>query len=97
MSSVLENEAIRTSALMLGTEQYRQLCESGLIPEKTELLAGVVVKKMGKSPLRSWTVEFLAEWLKSHVGNQRFVRLEQPMTFSDSEPEPGAPRRKHSR
>ncbi len=88
MSSVLDNPAIRESALRLGVDQYHRLCEAGIIPEKTELLSGIVVSKMGKSPLHTWTVEFLADWLRGCSLDGFSVRVEQPLTLVESEPEP---------
>ena len=88
MSSVLDNPGVRGSALRLDVDQYHRLCDSGIVPEKTELLSGIVVSKMGKSPLHTWTVEFLAEWFRVLLLPTQTLRIEQPLTLSDSEPEP---------
>lgn len=88
MSSVLDNPMIRESALRLDVEQYHRLCESGVIAERTELIDGIVVRKMGKSPLHTWTVEFLAEWFRAQLPAGHTVRVEQPLTLTTSEPEP---------
>ncbi len=88
MSSILDNPAVSSSALRLDVNQYHKLCESGIIPERTELLSGIIVEKMGKSPLHTWTVQFLADWLQRSLAGNQSIRVEQPLTFSDSEPEP---------
>lgn len=88
MASTLDNPGVRRSALKLGVDQYHRLCESGIVPERTELLGGIVVEKMGKSPLHTWTVSFLAEWLRKLITETQTVRVEQPLTLGDSEPEP---------
>ncbi len=88
MSSILENPSVSASALRLDVEQYHQLCESGIIPERTELLSGIIVEKMGKSPLHTWTVQFLSEWLQLALAEGQSVRVEQPITLNGSEPEP---------
>ncbi len=88
MQSLLENAEIRDAVLRLDVDQYHRLCSSGIIPERTELLEGVVVEKMGKSPLHSWTVSFLEEWFRTHLPPELFVRVEQPLTIGASEPEP---------
>ena len=88
MSSILDNPAVSSSALRLDVNQYHKLCESGIIPERTELLSGIIVEKMGKSPLHTWTVQFLADWLQRSLASNQSIRVEQPLTFSDSEPEP---------
>lgn len=88
MQSLLENSEIRDAVLRLDVDQYHRLCSSGIIPERTELLEGVVVEKMGKSPLHSWTVGVLDEWFRTHLPPDFFVRVEQPLTIGASEPEP---------
>ena len=79
MSSVLDNPGVRNSALRLNVDQYHRLCDSGIVPEKTELLSGIVVAKMGKSPLHTWTVAFLADWLRMFLSSSQTLRIEQPL------------------
>ncbi len=88
MSSMLDIPAIRQAALAVTVEQYHRLGQTGVIPKKTELLRGVIIKKMIKSPLHSWLVQVLSDWLKARVPDGMHVRQEQPLTFADSEPEP---------
>ena len=88
MPSILDNPAIRQAALVVTVEQYHRLGETGVIAEKTELLKGVIVEKMVKSPLHSWLVQSLVEWLRKDLPPGLHVRQEQPLTFADSEPEP---------
>jgi Uma2 family endonuclease len=88
MSSILDNPTVRDAALRLLPGQYHQLCRAGIIQENTELIDGIVVKKMGKSPLHTWTVEFLADWFRARGQIGQCVRVEQPLTLSASEPEP---------
>lgn len=88
MSSLLDNPAIRQAALSVTVEQYHRLGETGVIGENTELLQGVIVEKMVKSPLHSWLVQYLVEWLRNGLQPGAHVRQEQPLTFADSEPEP---------
>jgi Uma2 family endonuclease len=88
MQSLLENPVIRDAVLRLDIEQYHRLCSSGIIPESTELLEGVVVEKMGKSPLHTWTVAFLEEWFRCHLQTGLMLRVEQPLTLGNSELEP---------
>ncbi len=88
MSSILENPSVSASALRLDVQQYHKLCASGIIPERTELLSGVVIEKMGKSPLHTWTVQFLSDWFEKALAADQSLRVEQPITLTDSEPEP---------
>jgi Uma2 family endonuclease len=72
----------------LSVEAYHVLGEGGLIPERTELLYGVVYHKMAKSPYHSFLVQLLLKLLQDAVPRGFFVRAEQPITCADSEPEP---------
>jgi len=69
-------------------DQYGRLTEEGIIPENTELIRGVILKKVGKSPLHTWIVQSLVERLKAMLPDGVHVRQEQPLTLRDSEPEP---------
>ena len=72
----------------LSVEAYHTLGEAGLIPERTELLYGFVYHKMSKSPLHSFLVQLLQDMLHGVVPASFVVRIEQPITCADSEPEP---------
>ena len=89
MSSVLgPPEAIQRFSIRLNVDQYHQLCDAGIVTERTELLSGIVVEKMGKSPLHTWTVAFLSDWLRNLLPSNTTLRVEQPLTLNGSEPEP---------
>lgn len=72
----------------LSVPAYHVLGETGLIPEKTELLYGCVYEKMPKSPLHRLLVMRLLRLLLSLVPAGFHVQPEQPITCGDSEPEP---------
>jgi Uma2 family endonuclease len=88
MLSVLEEPAIRARAFLLSVEAYHHLFDLGEVPENFELIRGVVVQKMPKSPLHSSIVELLSDHFSLSLPQGWFVRQEQPVTLSDSEPEP---------
>lgn len=57
--------------------------------DRVELLRGYLVRKMSKSPLHSAIVHFLAELLTTFCRDRGLVVYkEEPITLSDSEPEP---------
>jgi len=87
-SSLLDVPTVRERALRFTVEQYHLLGETGLIPEKIELLDGVIVEKMPKSPLHVYTTEGIASLLRPVVPGAWSVRQEQPITCQNSEPEP---------
>jgi Uma2 family endonuclease len=72
----------------LSVAAYHALGELGLIPEKTELLYGFVYTKMPKSPLHCPLVWRLRQLLEQTVPPGCFVDGEQPISCTDSEPEP---------
>lgn len=72
----------------LSVSAYHILGETGLIPEKTELLYGCVYEKMPKSPLHRLLVMRLLRLLQALVPAGFHVQPEQPLTCADSEPEP---------
>jgi len=72
----------------LGVKAYHALGELGLIPEKTELLYGQVFHKMPKSPLHRLLVMRLLALLQRMIPSGLHVQVEQPITCTDSEPEP---------
>ena len=59
MSNVLDVPEVRAAAVRLTPAQYHRLYDMGVIPERTELLSGILVEKMPKSPLHTWMVAFL--------------------------------------
>jgi Uma2 family endonuclease len=72
----------------LSTDAYHTLSDAGIIPERTELLYGVVYRKMSKSPLHSYLVQLLQELLLNRLSAGLCLRVEQPLTLLNSEPEP---------
>ena len=86
--ALLEDPAIRQRAFAFTVAQYHALGEQGLISEQVELLEGVIVEKMSKSPLHSSVAQKLARKLRAAAGETYDVRQEQPITCETSEPEP---------
>jgi Uma2 family endonuclease len=88
MLSILEKPSIRHAALRITVAQYHRLSEQAIISESTELLRGVIIEQMTKSPLHTYVVRLLVKWLESLGDATCHVRKEEPLTLSDSEPEP---------
>ncbi|MBE7502403.1 MAG: Uma2 family endonuclease [Verrucomicrobiales bacterium] len=72
----------------LDVKAYHALGELGLIPERTELLYGQIIRKMSKSPFHSYLHQSLSELLQAALPPGTYCRSEQPLTGHDSEPEP---------
>ena len=86
---MLDQPEIRERIHPISVATYHALGEMGLVDEKVELLRGYLVDKMSKSPLHSSLVRRLFRLLQEHVRAAGFELFkEDPLTFSDSEPEP---------
>jgi Uma2 family endonuclease len=72
----------------LSVRAYHALGQMGLLPEKTELLYGQIIQKMSKSPYHTCLQQFLAELIQPVLPCGLYLRVEQPITCLDSEPEP---------
>ena len=88
MASILDQPAMRQATLPMTVEQYHHLSEQSIISERTELLRGVIIEQMTKSPLHTYVVQFLVKWLESVIDANYHVRKEEPLTLAESEPEP---------
>jgi len=85
---MLEQPAIRKQVQPLTVETYHRLGELGLLGEKVELLRGVIVQQMSKSPIHCAVLQRLLRLLRAACEPEYEVRQEQPLTLADSEPEP---------
>ncbi len=88
MIAVLENPNIRQLARPLSIKGYHLLRDWGIVAIKTELIRGVVVDKMSKSPLHTYVVNVLFGLLEERLPETHWLRKEDPLTLADSEPEP---------
>ncbi len=92
MLPILELPLVRQQAVSISVATYHAMAGQGLVERNTELLRGVIVEKMSKSPLH----EFLADQLYRLAADAAeeagpagmVVRKEAPLTLADSEPEP---------
>lgn len=88
MTSLLELPAFRARVHRMSVEEYHRAGETGVLSDDVELLRGIVVTKMSKSPLYELVSQKLMKRLLAQVPNGFEVRREGPLTLRDSEPEP---------
>jgi Uma2 family endonuclease len=88
MSAILEIPEVRQRVSRLSVEEYRRLNEFNDNGRRTELIRGIVIEKMSKSPLDSSIAKRLYDLIARLLTNGFVVRREDPLTFADSEPEP---------
>jgi Uma2 family endonuclease len=88
MTSLLELPAFRERVHRLSVEEYHRAGEIGLLSHDVELLRGIILTKMPKSPLHELVSQKLMKRLLAAVPEGFEVRREGPLTLRDSEPEP---------
>ena len=86
--SILEKSAIRKRVTPISIQGYHELFRLGYIPEKTELIEGVIVEKTLKDSIHASLVQRLSLFFIQSVSNEYHVRQENPLQLNDSEPEP---------
>lgn len=87
MLPVLENPEFRRRALPISVPAYHSMSQQGLVAQRAELIRGVIIEKMPKSPLHSRITSILHRELMLALPGF-WVRKEDPLTLADSEPEP---------
>jgi Uma2 family endonuclease len=88
MVAILEIPEVRQRVSPLTVEEYHQLGEFNENGRRTELIRGIVIEKMSKSPLHSGISKRLYDRIISLVAQEFVVRRDDPITLADSEPEP---------
>jgi len=86
--TIAEEPQIRSMAIGISREMYHKLFEQGKIPEKTELLEGVIISKMPKSPLHTEFLKRLMNIFGMKLVGEYEIRKEEPLIILESEPEP---------
>jgi Uma2 family endonuclease len=72
----------------VSVEEYHRLGEFNENARRTELMGGIVIEKCPKSPLHVFLAARIRELLQRRVSKDFLIRMESPLTLSDSEPEP---------
>lgn len=83
-NALLEVPAIRERAMRFSVEDYHRYAEG----QPTELLRGIILQKMSKSPLHYDTIELLRAMLTGQIPKGFALRQGGPLTLDNSEPEP---------
>lgn len=71
-------------------QQYHEMIDKGILgPEdNVELLEGLLVRKMPTNPPHSYVKTLILRWLVRMLPPTWFPHVQDPVTTSDSEPEP---------
>src|SRR6218665_2056605 len=87
-AQILEIPEVRARISPVTVEQYHQFPELNTNGRRTELIRGIVVEKMSKSPLHSGIASALYDLLRPQIPTDFWLRKEEPLTLADSEAEP---------
>jgi Uma2 family endonuclease len=88
MSAILELPEVRQRVSPLTVEEYHRLGEFNEHGRRTELIRGIIIEKMSKSPLHAALAKRLYDRIARMLPAGRIVRREDPLSLADSEPEP---------
>lgn len=87
-SAMLEIPEVRARVSPVTVAQYHQFPEFNENGRRTELIHGIIIEKMSKSPLHSGIASAFYDLIRPHVPQGFWLRKEEPLTLRDSEPEP---------
>jgi Uma2 family endonuclease len=87
-AAILEIPEVRKRVSPLSVEEYHRLGEYNERGLRTELIRGIVIEKMSKSPLHRIISSLLYDLVSARLPKGFSVWKEEPLTFMDSEPEP---------
>src|SRR5712671_722056 len=88
MSAILEIPEVRQRVSHLSVQEYHQLGEFNENGRRTELIRGILIEKMSKSPPHRTIGSILYKMILAQLPRGFCIWKEEPLTFADSEPEP---------
>ncbi len=86
--TILDLPEVRARVSLMSVETYEVLTELGALKKKAELLRGIIVEKMPKSPLHCKLIKRIFLYLLTFQRSGLVVFLERPLRLADSVPEP---------
>lgn len=87
-TELLEIPEVREHISLMSVEEYHKTGERNARGRRTELVRGIVIEKMPKSPEHRWIAYTLLKLIERVIGGKFLAWMDQPLTFIDSEPEP---------
>lgn len=88
MSAILEIPEVRQRVSRLTVEEYHRLDEFNGNRRRTELIRGIVIEKIAKTPLHSAIAKSIYDRFLPLLPEGLVIRNHDPLTLADSEPEP---------
>jgi Uma2 family endonuclease len=90
MNEILELPEVRELVSRITPTEYHNFPERNERGRRTELIRGIVIEKMSKTPLHTFLADRIEEILRGKLPSDLplAIRKDEPLTFGDSEPEP---------
>jgi Uma2 family endonuclease len=88
MAAILDLPEVRARLSRWSVEAYEALDEMGVLDRRAELIRGLIVQKMPKSPLHCKLIKRIFLYLLALQRAGWVVFSERPLRLADSEPEP---------
>jgi Uma2 family endonuclease len=88
MAAIIEIPEVRQRLSRLSVQEYHRLDEYNGNGRRTELIRGLVIEKMSKSPLHRTITSLLYRLILARLPQGFSVWKQEPLTLADSEPEP---------
>ena len=88
MTAILELPEVRQRVSRLSVEEYHRLDEFNENGKRTELIRGIMIEKMSKSPRHRKCTVKLYKMILTQVPSGYTAWQEEPLMLRDSEPEP---------
>ncbi len=88
MNPILDIPSVRARVSRITVEAYHRQPEYNHHRRRTELIRGIVIEKMSKSPLHTTISSRLYRKILTQIPPEYNAWKEEPLTFADSEPEP---------
>jgi Uma2 family endonuclease len=88
MNPILELAEARRRISPISVEEYHRFGEYNINRKRTELVRGIVLEKPRKTPRHSYMAMGLVTLALRVVPSGFHARINDPLTFRDSEPEP---------
>lgn len=88
MAAILDLPEVRARVTRWSVADYERLTELGAVSRRAELIRGLIVEKMSKSPLHNFLTNRIAKDLRRRTRPGLDVRQESSLRLTDSIPEP---------
>jgi Uma2 family endonuclease len=88
MTALLDLPGVRERVHLMSVDEYHRAGESGLLSDDIELLRGILITKIPKTPLDEFVIGKLIQMLRALLSSEFTIREDSPLTLRESEPEP---------